>query len=89
MIKKEKKCPKCNAPYSKFSLKICKLKMTDSLLCEKCDKEKIEKVLNKQWVEFKKQIEFDPDTWDFSPFYGFRKRQGRLGSPGKYIRQRQ
>ncbi len=87
-MKKEKKCPKCNAPYSKFSLKICKLKVTDSLLCEKCDKEKIEKVLNKQWAKWKKQMEFDPDTWVYSRFYGTFRVKGAVGSPRGHIRER-
>ena len=84
-MKKEKKCPKCNAIYSKFSLKIYKLKLTDSLLCEKCDKEKLKKVVNSEWEKYQKRLEFDPDTWISS--YGGVRVKGAVGSPRSNIRK--
>ena len=60
-MKKGKKCPKCNSPYSNFSLKIWKEKITDSLFCEECDKEEIEKAVNSEWEKEQNLIDKGPD----------------------------
>ena len=85
-MKKGKKCPKCNSPYSNFSLKIWKEKITDSLFCEECDKEEIEKAVNSEWEKWQKQNEEDltngrkGGVW--APLWG-----GKLAH-SKYIRRK-
>ena len=61
--RKQKKCPKCNKPYSRES---CLIRtMCGEWFCDDCDKEAKE--------EFKKQkIEkFDPSKWKWRNYYGY------------------
>ena len=83
-MKKGKKCPKCNAPFSIFSLKLEKI--TDSLFCEKCDEEEVKKAVNSEWEKWRKLNPYDdPDKWDFhSSFYGPRRKNAYK----KYIRRK-
>ena len=97
-----KKCKKCNIRYSESSLIHLKLKITDSLLCEKCDEVLLKnKLLVWSQKEEKKQglngtrskVERNNDgsiTQDGKKWY-FHPFYGfrRNKTRGKYIRQRQ
>jgi len=81
-LKKGKKCPKCNSPYSNFSLKIWKQKITHSLLCDECDKEEIEKAVNSEWEKQKKLIDGGPGL------HGLGFQGGRSDVHSKFIRRK-
>ena len=89
-----KKCKKCGTIYSKYSLLLWKGKITNSLLCEVCEKVDIKKLMSKwkKMEEGPKQVQNNDgsisvggEKWYYHPFYGFRRNKTR----GKYIRQRQ
>jgi len=76
-LKKGKKCPKCNSPYSNFSLKIWKQKITHSLLCDECDKEEIEKAVNSEWENQQNLIDKGPSPSDVMGFHSSNRRRWR------------
>ena len=91
-----KKCKKCGTIYSKYSLFLWKGKITNSLLCEVCEKADIKKSVAKRIKRLDKKgpkqvqnndgsISVGGEKWYYHPFYGFRRNKTR----GKYIRQRQ
>ena len=86
-MKKEKKCPKCNAPYSNFSLKIWKEKITDSLFCEECDKEEMEKAINSEWARCQQAIA-DADYYTSASGFGFHGTHRKNSTHSKYIRKK-
>ena len=80
-MKKKKKCPKCNTTYSNFILKIWKEKITDSLFCEECDKEEIEKAINSEWTRWKNS----GADWTTGGFFGSHRKNS---THSKYIRRK-